>query len=312
MRQTITGPSAPTAQLCVNKSRLKVYNKEKSPTYYLTNGQEFQIELFNPTSDSILAKIRLNGNLISQGGLVLRPGERVFLERYIDVAKKFLFETYEVSNTSAVRKAIEDNGDFKVEFFRETRPLPSYGTVTLTTFTYPFRNTDGDHYKNLNAQQNNINVGSGGYSGCGGGTGGVNAFYNNTTNISSSIGGPITTSNSSGTAFLRGDMSYASLDSFDSNSLHDKFEEPQLKNLGLASNKIETGRVEAGSTSDQKLEYVSKSFEFYAFHTVEYKMLPLSQKVNTIADINVAQYCTNCGAKQKAEYKFCPSCGARK
>src|SRR6185369_9879640 len=106
MLQRIIGSSSPTAQLCINKSRLKVYNKETSPTYYLTNGQEFQIELFNPTTDTILAKIQLNGKYISQGGLVLRPGERVFLERYIDVAKKFLFETYEVANTSEVKQAI--------------------------------------------------------------------------------------------------------------------------------------------------------------------------------------------------------------
>lgn len=113
------GVPTPQAYVAINKSRVKMYNKDsKTPVFYLQKGQEFQLELFNPTTNSILAKIFLNGNAISQGGLVLRPGERVFLDRYIDVAKKFLFDTYEVGNTSEIKKAIEDNGDFKVEFYK--------------------------------------------------------------------------------------------------------------------------------------------------------------------------------------------------
>ena len=113
-KQTQSG--MPTANLAINKSRLKVYGKKSEvPTYYLQKGQEFQIELFNPTKDTILAKISLNGKPIAQGGLVLRPAERVFLDRYIDVARKFKFDTYEVANTKESQKAIEDNGDFKVE-----------------------------------------------------------------------------------------------------------------------------------------------------------------------------------------------------
>ena len=119
----------PSANLTINKSRLPIYNKNaKMPTYYLTKGQEFQIELFNPTADIILAKIKLNNKSISQGGLVLKPGERVFLERYLDVAKKFLFDTYEVSGGSEAQKAIEQNGDFSVEFYKE-RQQPQ---ITLT------------------------------------------------------------------------------------------------------------------------------------------------------------------------------------
>ena len=125
---THASPAMPAAHLAVNKSRLKVYkNVGPMPTYYLQKGQEFQIELFNPTQDVVLAKISLNGKAISQGGLVLNPGQRVFLDRYIDVAKKFLFDTYEVSGQSEeVKKAIENNGDIKVEFYRERQPI-SYG-----------------------------------------------------------------------------------------------------------------------------------------------------------------------------------------
>ena len=125
MRKTNFGtPAVPTANLAVNKSRIKIYNKQGDmPTCYLQKGQEFQIELFNPTTDVVLAKIILNGKAISQGGLVLNPGQRVFLERYLDIAKKFLFDTYEVANTNEVKAAIENNGDFKVEFYREKQPV---------------------------------------------------------------------------------------------------------------------------------------------------------------------------------------------
>ena len=111
MQKTILAPNTvPTANIAVNKSRLKVYNNAgELPTYYLQKGQEFQIELFNPTSDVVLAKIILNGNAISQGGLVLNPGQRVYLDRYLDVAKKFLFDTYEVGKSAEVMAAIKNN-----------------------------------------------------------------------------------------------------------------------------------------------------------------------------------------------------------
>jgi rRNA maturation endonuclease Nob1 len=56
---------------------------------------------------------------------------------------------------------------------------------------------------------------------------------------------------------------------------------------------------------------VDKKFEYWAFHTIEYKMLPVSQKINTVEDINVKRYCTNCGAKLGKGDKFCSSCGTK-
>jgi hypothetical protein len=262
----------PTAQICINKSRLKVYNKETSPTYYLEKGQEFQIELFNSTKNTVLAKIQLNGKAISQGGLVLKPGQRVFLERYLDVAKKFMFDTYEVSNTEEVKKAIEDNGDFKVEFYKESNPTLVYGSVTTYNNNNPFTLTN-----NTATYNGYLNL-----------TGGITSTYS--TNGLINCGGSLT-----------------------SNVTNDSFEpiqqKPRLRKSLTKS--IETGRVEAGSSSDQKFEYVNKSFDYYAFHTVECKLLPISQKINTAEDINVKRYCTNCGTKQKPEFKFCPSCGEK-
>jgi rRNA maturation endonuclease Nob1 len=53
------------------------------------------------------------------------------------------------------------------------------------------------------------------------------------------------------------------------------------------------------------------NWEIYPFHTLEYKMLPLSQKINTSEDINIKRYCTNCGAKLSKGHKFCSSCGTK-
>lgn len=283
-KQTQSG--MPTANLAINKSRLKVYNKKSEvPTYYLQKGQEFQIELFNPTKDTILAKISLNGKPIAQGGLVLRPAERVFLDRYIDVARKFKFDTYEVANTKESQKAIEDNGDFKVEFYREQYMQfqssgPSWGgEITL----------DGNWNKNWGTLDLiDLNDAAGVTT--------TNFNFNSTNDVSN----------------YSAEISTASLgisaEPVKKNPIKTIKGSP-LKKKRTRSKSIETGRVEQGSASDQKLETVSMIWETYAFHTIEYKMLPVSQKVNTVQDVQRARYCVECGTKQRKGNKFCPNCG---
>lgn len=307
MKQAITGPSQPMAAICINKSRLKTYHKDKTPTFYLEKGQEFQIELFNPTSDTILAKIQLNGNQISQGGLVLRPGERVFLERYLDVARKFKFDTYEVANTAEVQKAIEDNGDFKVDFYRESQPTYLYGS-SITISSSPITRTNIDYNSTGNPNPSLRSFGTTSVGNTLNLTGSLNA--SSSTNISSSY-----FSNTSMTGGIKAEAgsasAYSSEVTMDSLSFSDEMAAP-TKSLKAKSRKtIETGRVEAGSSSNQKLQTINKSFDYWPFHTLEYKLLPLSQKVNSTDDINVKRYCHNCGAKQKPEFKFCPSCGTK-
>jgi len=305
MKQTITAPSgSPTANLAINKSRIKIYKNAGSlPTYYLEKGQEFSIELFNPTSDTILAKIHLNGNAIAQGGLVLRPGERVFLDRYIDVAKKFVFDTYEVSNSAEVRKAIEDNGDFKVEFYKESiyNRYPHIRLNGSYNQGLPYQNYHNGYYNSgTPLYRGDITTSnSGTFTGAGSVTLGL-------TNGIVNCGASTSYNTSAG-------MSYTSeINSPCLDSLNDEIQVPnKLRTKSLKSKSIETGRVEMGEESSQKLQTVSKTFDSYAFHTVSYKMLPLSQKVNSTEDLNVKRYCTNCGAKQKANYKFCPTCGSR-
>lgn len=254
----------PTANIAINKSRLKQYEKNSSiPIYYLKKSSEFQIELFNPTTNSVLAIIELNNKPISQGGLVLRPGERVFLDRYLDVARKFKFDTYDVADSNEVKKAIKDNGDFKVEFYSEkiyTSNLPYCTTITQPNYE-PYWGYFGDTCTGTLDMNTN------------------SAYYNST------------------------DMTYSTTNMTNTTNLNASLGKTKRKKT------VETGRVEKGSHSNQKMETVNKEWELFPFHTIEYKLLPISQKVNTAQDIKVKQYCTSCGSKIRKGDNFCGKCG---
>ena len=307
----------PIAHICINKSRVKIYDKETDPKVYLSKQTEFQIELFNPTTESVLAKITLNGNVISQGGLVLNPGQRVFLDRYLDVAKKFLFDTYEVANTQEVKEAIINNGDFKVQFYREMKSRPRNSMLKIGStrdvwagpnydrgiIRYDSTNTGGYVYNTGTAPNTPLcdtfttstNAVGGSYSTTGLLTGDIsntistNAYYNGSVNISN-VSGEIT---------------------FDSFTIPEPIKNLTRSLKAKKSKSIETGRVEEGSYSDQKFTTVNKNFELFAFHTIEAKLLPVSQKINTAEDIKVKVYCTGCGAKLHKDHKFCGHCGTK-
>lgn len=115
---TLQGWKQPTAYIAVNRNRLKHYGEK----VYLKDGTHFELELFNPKQTKVLAKIYLNGQPVSSSGIVLRPGQRVFLERWLDEAKKFLFETYEVDNSKEAVEAVEKNGKVRIEFYDEIVP----------------------------------------------------------------------------------------------------------------------------------------------------------------------------------------------
>jgi hypothetical protein len=87
--------------------------------YYLKDGEEFEFEFFNGTQDTFLAGIELNGKPISSKGLVLKPGERVYLERYLDDNRRFKFETYEVEDSREAKEATAKNGSVKIKFWKE-------------------------------------------------------------------------------------------------------------------------------------------------------------------------------------------------
>ena len=266
---TSIGYAVPQSFITKSKQRLK----QHVDTVYLNNGDEFEIELFNPTQNKVLAKIELNGTSIGNG-IVLRPGERVFLERYLDDAKKFLFETYIVNgNNEEVQKSISKNGDVVVKFYDEVKPqtytspfvLSGSGTVTWTNGT-----TTGGY--SFPTYTNNINT----------------QYFTNTS-VGGSFDGTITTSN------------YSYINEPKVNYRKEKTSEVRH---------LETGRVEKGSNSNQTFTYDNSNFNSYPIKTNWWKIKPNSTKVLVREDLVV--YCTECGAKRKKEnHKFCPHCGTK-
>jgi len=251
MKQSVT-QTAPTAHVSVGKNR-----QPKGSQVYLKNGQEFEIELFNPLTTTVLAKISLNGVPIGGGGIILRPGEHVFIERFLDKQNKFKFETYEVaSNNLIVDQAIKNNGLVKIEFYNEIIGYPIILGVTNNWYQ------DGSFGKPNNYWYDNFNTTS--YS-----TSGI--IGNNGPDGASGTEGIISANN-------------------------------------LTHNTKETGRIEEGSHSQQQFEISNKSFNYYAFSTITYQIVPLSTKPVTASEIKV--YCVECGAKRKKDsHKFCSTCG---
>ena len=278
--QTKTG--TPCAYITKDKKRLKQFGQ----TVYLNNGEEFELELFNPSSTTVLAKIKLDGSYISGGGIVLKPGQRVFLERYLDDARKFKFETYEVDGTSnEVLDAIAGNGDVVIDFFDEYKQPVWNNPITYvggsfggSIHTYN-TNTISGGYVNTTLSNNASFTSSSN-------TAGVNF---NTTSISNTFAGP----NKRGV--LR--------------SLKSKPNSRSEVTMDMLSmDSLETGRVEKGGLSDQSFQTVNKTFNHHTCASSVWKILPMSQKVYEKQDLKV--YCTNCGKKRKKDSdKFCSSCG---
>lgn len=276
MKQSITTTAtAPCAFVTKSKQRVKQFND----TVYLQNGDEFEVELFNPTTNKVLAKIEINGNSIGGSGIVLRPGERVFLERYLNDAKKFLFETYKVSgNNSQVQEAIKNNGDIVVKYYSEYIPMNLNLNGSVTTWTQPiWYGTTGESFTTTPINNTFTTT-----------TNGQNLYF---TNTSASVGSTLRSSSLKTQDF----KSEATMDSYLSD---DKPKE------------IETGRIEKGSNSDQSFTYDYSQFNSWHFAQSVWKILPLSQKPIMREDLVV--YCAECGGKRKKDtHKFCPLCGTQ-
>ena len=121
----------PTAHITKKKSRLKVYNGH---SVFLNDKDNFEFEIHNPKQKSVLVKIKLNGEYISTSGVVLKPGQRVFLERFLDSNNKFEFSTYKVKDTSENRSAIDLNGDVRIEFYDEQTSRNNFAISSGTIY----------------------------------------------------------------------------------------------------------------------------------------------------------------------------------
>jgi len=297
MRNVTTRETVPCAYVTKGKQRIKQFNQ----TVYLNNGDEFEIELFNPTTNKVLAQIELNGKSIG-AGIVLRPGERVFLERYIETARKFLFETYTVNgNNSEVQQAIALNGLVNVKFYGEyvNFYIPPVYYNSSPSIDWNYHNTKTFDNCDFNLSDNwNVNTSFNQPSGRGSS---ASAFFSSsTTNASTNSGASTFTSS----------VNYAdtSKSTGKPNMKLKKFQSPGIYLVEKDESRIETGRIEKGSASSQTFKYDDTQFNSYWSWASEWKILPKSQKPVTSEELN-ALWCGNCGAR-KGKGKFCQFCGA--
>jgi hypothetical protein len=265
----------PQAWVAVSNNRQKIYGA-KDDLVYLDAGQEFQIELYNPTSTSYLAKIYLNDKSISNSGLILKPGQRYFLDRYLDEKKKLLFSIYDVENTEEVQEAIKNNGKVRVEFYPENS-IPSWSSMTVMpgqiTWTHPTYTNPPTYW-------------GGSY-----GSGTPNVYVSNTGGIIGTLSGSTLTTSGAGSTYTT------------SASVNSSF-----RNSSISSTSIETGRIEKGGSSNQDFSSGYGNYSFLCSHKSEYQILPRSVKPVEVSEIR--EYCTGCGSRiKKKTWKFCPSCG---
>jgi hypothetical protein len=271
-----SGTEFPQAWIAIKRNRQKIYGKGGKTQVYLKDGQEFQIELFNPTQTRYLVKFKINGNYQADRGIILNPGQRYFLDRFIDDDKKLEFSTYEVENTKAAKKAIEKNGLLEVEFYAETflnGNIISYPRTYITpNWSQPIWTTNPNTF--WGGIPNDVFNNAGGSSTLtlAGST------VNNITYTSGTVACGTTCTSTSNYSSVVNDAS------------------------------IETGRVEKGEKSDQKFEEGYGTFSPWAAYTTTVQIIPLSQKPVEVQEIR--SYCTGCGSRiKKQTWKFCPNCG---
>ena len=281
-------------KIAMNKSLLKEFNKDGERIVYLENGDEFQIQIFNDQTTEIGAKIYVNNELVGNSYLVIKPGERVWLDRYLSKAVKFRFSTYEVNgNNEQVQKAIAKNGVVKVELFRKKETYftdwTKWNEPILTT--YPAKTWEPEiWYCNTPYSTCTTEVSSSSTATS------INALVNYCSTLDCADNSLGLSGTSASTATTTAASKYVDVKG--------------CANEAMLKKKTETGRVAEGSHSNQEFNYVSMSFEYWPFDTETIHILPKSTKPTYAEDLQKI-YCHNCGRKLKSKFNFCPFCGAK-
>lgn len=235
----------------------------KNGKVFLNNGDEFEIELFNPLTVSVLADIKLNGQSISKTGLVVKPGQRVYLDCFIDDRKKFKFSTYEIENSGEALDATQNNGLLEVFFYKED-------VITLDNWQTKFDRVIVEkwypYYPSYPYYRPSVWFGT------------TNPYNTVITTNGSGIIGTTTTSNAYYSSNNIVNCSYTS--------------GVDLSNLNIGGsnnmnsmNSIETGRVEKGEKSKQKFTEVDMDFEKHYISSTIIQILPESRKPAEVKDV---------------------------
>ena len=256
----------PNVYIAVRKNRIKIYN---SHDVFMNHGDEFELEFDNTSRSTWLAKIKLNGEWVSESGLVLRPGEHVYLDTPdLDLQDKgkFTFSTYQIE--SGRSHLVSENGLVEVFFYKKVQLSPHWLNTRITTwidppYTYPPFYTTGGSVRSS----------------------GDHIYFN-----------------SSNANFNDGSVSYCS--TMDSHEIS-----KQISDAISSKGTEETGRVESGKESNQDFHSVNEEFNSWHDHVVEYHILPVSKKSRTIQDVKQycgecgrrrrknENFCPSCGSQ---------------
>jgi hypothetical protein len=283
--------SKPSAWIVTNNQKDKSKPSDrgrksiKNGKVYLKDGQEFEIELHNPLQECVLCDIKLNGQSISKNGLVLKPGERFYLDCFIDDKKKFIFKTYEVESSEESEKAIEKNGLLEVFFYKEStltikdwktrfdRVIIERHQVYYPYYPYypywPYRPMPTIIY---GSETTNIGKDSGVLNNVTTNTVNNNIIYGSeTTNIGKDSGvlNNVTTNTVNNNSLYTRNLNVSNFSG----------------NLTSISGSIETGRVEKGTPSSQKFTEIDMDFDNNYIASTIIQILPESRKPVETKDI---------------------------
>jgi hypothetical protein len=278
MANQVKMTTTPSAWVVNSKDRGR--KSVKKGKVYLQDKEEFIIELFNPLQDCVLADIKLNGKSISETGLVLNPGQRFYLDCFIDDKKKFIFNTYEVEDTTEVTNAIAKNGLLEVFFYKESVVKLENWSNKLSKIViekhypayypayYPWGTTNP-----YIVYGNGITYGNSFHTGNLVGTTTVN-----TGNVYCSTGTvDLTNIKSTGTVDLTNIKSTNNA-YYSSNCIQINNSTQTSFSSNVKSLSIETGRVEKGQKSRQKFESIDMEFDKYYIASTILQILPESRK----------------------------------
>ena len=273
MAKTIASNSKPNAWIVTpnDKGRKSI----KSGKVFLEDKEEFEIELFNPLTVSVLADIKLNGQSISKTGLVVKPGQRVYLDCFIDDKKKFKFSTYEIENSGEALDATQNNGLLEVFFYKED-------VITLDNWKSKFDRIIVEkwypvYYPSypIYPYYNRPSIWYGTNSPTIGGS-------CVTTNLNNGIIGTTTTSNAYYSSNNVVNCSYTS----DVNVPYGGTTVNNLSNsFSIKPTSLETGRVEKGEVSKQKFTEVDMDFEKQYIASTIIQILPESRKPAEVKEV---------------------------
>lgn len=297
----------PSVVVTTNHNELKLY---QGNIVYLNDGDNFELRFFNPLQEKIGVEIIFNGIRKGDGYLVLNPGQDLTLDRFLDEQRKMLFETYHINgNDEEAVEAIAKNGIISFNFYKEYHNHGKKDVNVDYNFPptpvkrdYPIWYASTGNYSTLNNMNGmGATLTSSGMQGAAGpaGISGTQGSLKRSKNMKSAFQTITSTNNNSRTYDSNVFMSQTIAESFNN-----------IDYLDYLSDSLETGRIEKGEISNQRLKNINMNFVSTAFHTIEYKLMPYSTMNRTIGEVR--QYCTCCGYRLRNDkWSYCPKCGEK-